>query len=81
LDTRGIDNGTQSQKIGFETSNVVTSSRPIPISWTDSLGSGMPATNDNSATWLPPTESWNPDPVPVASDPYNVDPYFPDPYA
>jgi hypothetical protein len=41
----------------------------------------MPSTNDNSATWIPPAESWDQDPGPVASDPYNVDPYFPDPYA
>ena len=81
MDTREIDTGTQSQKIGFQTSNVVTSSRPIPFPWTDSSGYGMPATNDNFATWIPPAESWDPDPAPVASDPYNVDSYFPDPYA
>jgi len=81
LDTREMDPETQSQEIGFGTSYVITSTRPIPFPWADSSGSGMPSTNDNSATWIPPAESWDPDLGPVASDPYNVDPYFPDPYA
>ena len=41
----------------------------------------MPFSNDNSAPWIPPTEIWQPEqPAPIA-DPYNEDPYFPDPYA
>jgi hypothetical protein len=40
----------------------------------------MPFVNDSPAAWVPPAEVWQPEPVPVPSDPYSEDPYFPDPY-
>jgi hypothetical protein len=41
----------------------------------------MPFVNDNLASWVPPAEAWQPDPVPALPDPYSEDPYFPDPYS
>ena len=64
---------------GFATSTVITSFDPVIRDRTQ--GCGMPFSNDNSAPWIPPTEIWQPEqPAPIA-DPYNEDPYFPDPYA
>jgi len=41
----------------------------------------MPFSNDNPAPWMPPGEIWQPEPATAIPDPYNEDPYFPDPYA